>query len=224
MEILSLSLYTHNLENQYQFFLHTLGLPTSKTADSVSIKIGYTELIFKESEQPYKYHYCFLIPSNTLIAAKDWFAERLDLVAIEDDRYIAKFQSWNAESFYFWDGAGNLAECIVRHDLANFSNQQFDEGSLLNVNEIGLCVADEVASLAEFLSQQVGTSLYRGDLERFGVHGDEHGLFLLINNQLKSSWYPTSLVTQSSPFEITIKHLGITHSLAFDGKQLFVVE
>ncbi len=217
MEILSLRLLTHQLDQQYAFFKNTLGLTVSKGENAFSARVGNTELIFASSEEAYQYHYCFLIPRNKLNEAKLWFSERMDLVPVKPKEYIVRFDAWNAESFYFWDGGGNLAECIVRHDYPNDASSVFDQNSLLNVNEIGVCTSGTLGSLDTFLKNELGTSFYKGNLERFGTHGDEQGIFLLINNLLKENWFPTDLGTQASPFEITLRQSSRLYSLQYDG-------
>src|SRR5690606_4380100 len=113
-----------------------------ETDDVFSVKIGWSILRFIKSIEPYLYHYCFLIPSNSLDKALAWMKERVGIIEIEDGENIVNFEDWNAESFYFYDGSGNLAEFIVHHDLNNSIYQDFDISEVLGVNEIGIGTDD----------------------------------------------------------------------------------
>ncbi len=67
MKIKQLTLFTNNLDQQnifYKNFAESNFITESK--NEFTINIGWTELKFKASITNYKYHYCFLIPSNKL--------------------------------------------------------------------------------------------------------------------------------------------------------------
>ena len=138
MKIKNLTLFTNDLEAQKYFFGDTLGIEiVESTANQFSLNIGWTELTFKKSDTLGKYHYCFLIPSNAFDLALQWFKERVPILKI-DEGLTYFFKDWNAKSFYFYDGDGSLAECIVRYDLKNAVDSEFKVSDLLCVNEMGL--------------------------------------------------------------------------------------
>ena len=119
MKIKEILLFTNELPKQKFFYKNILGFDLlTETKNEFSLQVGWTILKFKYSPEPYKYHYCFLIPSNKLEEAIIWLKKRLTIISTNDNP-VHHFESWNAHASYFYDGAGNLAEFIVRHDLKN---------------------------------------------------------------------------------------------------------
>ena len=136
MKIKSITLLAKDLEAQKSFYRDTLGIDlVEESSYAFTIRIGWSTLTFRKSNEKYIYHYCFLIPSNKLDEALEWFGARLDILPIEE-KYNYFFKNWNAKSFYFYDGDGHVAECIVRYDLDNPSPLPFGVSDLLCVNEI----------------------------------------------------------------------------------------
>lgn len=204
MFIKELTLFTNTLEAEKQFYQENLGCQLLENAPTYfSVQIGLSKLIFCESTTPHRYHYCFLIPSNQLNDAIEWLKSRLTIVKIEGERLVQRFETWNADSIYFYDGSGNLAEFIVRYDLKNESQAKFDVSSVISVNEIGMPTKD-VAGINAQLAKEMNSVLWKGDLKRFGTNGDQNGLFLLPNYEMKTEWFPTDLEVQSAPFKALI--------------------
>ena len=204
MKVKAITLFSNDLKSQKSFYVETLGfIPSNETEESFTIKVGWTNLTFKKSTEKFCYHYCFLIPSNKLEEALVWFTSRLDLVQIEKE-FTYFFESWNAKSFYFYDGNGNLAECIVRYDLDNPSESQFTSSDMLCVNEIGM-PSKHVRKLNDTLANEMNSYFWKGDMERFATNGSQEGLFLLVNNDIKKTWFPTNLYTESSPFAAIVE-------------------
>ncbi|WP_338792127.1 hypothetical protein [Bernardetia sp. MNP-M8] len=201
MKIKEITLFTNQLTEQLYFYKKTLGFEISKTSiRNFTLQIGFTKITFEASEQKHIYHYCFLIPSNQLEAAIKWLSSRLDIIKIEDKRIIQRFESWNADSIYFYDGAGNIAEFIVRYDLKNeTAKKEFDLSQILCVNEIGMPTKN-IREVNQKLETELNSKFWKGDLESFGTNGTQEGLFLLPNNEIKKEWFPTDLETESSPF------------------------
>ena len=139
--------------------------------------------------------------SNKLNEAIEWLHKKLEIIKIEEERIIQHFESWNAHSIYFYDGAGNLAEFIVRYDLKNESQQPFDHTQILCVNEIGMPTKN-IKKINVQLEETIHSKFWKGDLERFGTNGTQEGLFLLVNNDAKKTWFPTQMKIKTSPFEI----------------------
>lgn len=221
MHIQSLSLYTQSLEAEKAFYRDTLGFAIDEKEDSFSVQIGTSILQFVKSEDAHLYHYCFLIPRNQLQDAVAWLGERLPVLEIEPGRFTQRFESWNADSVYFYDGSGNIAECIVRHDLKNDAETEFGVSSFLCVNEIGLA-SDDVASMNQQLGDAMGTSFWKGDLERFGTHGSQHGLFLLPNYHTKTTWFPTQAKVEPAPFEAIIQYNNVRNEVRYRGEKLSI--
>ncbi len=223
MKFKKVKFFTHKLEEQKAFYQDTLGFELiDETENLFSIKVGWTEFIFEKSIQEYIYHYCFLIPKNKLHEALTWFEDRVGVITIEGERKTQFFDTWNAESFYFKDRVGNLAECIIRNDLDNNSEATFDISQLLCVNEVGIPSKDIVFTNS-FLEENLNTKLWKGDTHRFGANGDDEGIFLLPNTDIKNTWFPTYVKIQECPFEVVIENDSVDYFLNFEEGKLKVV-
>ncbi|MFT6747597.1 MAG: catechol-2,3-dioxygenase, partial [Glaciecola sp.] len=171
MKFRKLSLYTNNLESEFQFYANTLGFEVVESGPTrFSVKVGWSQLSFAKSESEHKYHYCFLIPSNQLDQALDWVEKRTEVIIIEKNKKIQNFKTWNADSFYFNDASGNLAEFIVRHDLNNSNSSSFDLPMALGINEIGMPTTD-ISNTNNQLVTEIDSKFWKGDYERFGTNG-----------------------------------------------------
>lgn len=165
-----------------------------------------------------------MIPSNQLEAAIKWINPRLDIIKIEDERIIQNFESWNADSIYFYDGAGNIAEFIVRYDLKNeTTNQKFDASQILCLNEIGMSTKNS-EKINQELEKELNSKFWKGDLKHFGTNGTQEGLFLLPNNEIKKEWFPTNLKTEASPFNGIFEVDNFLYALQFKNEKLIVFD
>ena len=220
MKFKKLKLFTAELEPELKFYSQTLGFELlERTKTSFSVKVGWSELTFEESEEDHLYHYCFLIPSNQLDLALEWMERRVEIIDIENGRKTQNFASWNADSFYFHDASGNIAEFIARHDLENDDMGDFDISKVLGVNEMGMPTRD-VGKLNQQLEDELGTKFWRGDPERFGTNGSQEGIWLLPNYELKEIWFPTSLKIKPQPFEALVENRGREFRIEYRNEQL----
>lgn len=220
MNIQELTLYTEKIDAEKEFYGKTLGFDLlENSADHFSVNIGSTTLRFRKTDTPYRFHYCFLIPANQLQPGIEWLKKRVAIIEIEPGRVIQRFETWNADSVYFYDGSGNIAEFIVRYDLQNESSAEFDNRSLLCVNEIGMPTRN-VRALNAQLEQELNTPFWKGDLERFGTNGSQEGLFLLPNYEIKGVWFPTDLRITAEPFQAKISNAGTTYSIDYKNEVL----
>ena len=220
MKFKKLKLYTNKLELEKKFYSEILGFKiTDENANSFSLEIGWSELVFEKSAIEHKYHYCFLIPANKLNEALEWMEKRTDVIHIENGRKIENFKSWNADSFYFYDASGNIAEFIVRYDLKNNIKSKFDLSEVIGINEIGMATKD-VRKINTQLETELGTKFWKGDLERFGTNGSQEGIILLPNYELKEIWFPTSLKIKPEPFETIIENNGKEYHVEFNNEKL----
>ena len=205
MKIKQLNIYTSNLIAQKEFYHNKLGFKIEdESATHFTIKAGHSLLSFTASENSLKYHYCFLIPSNQLDAATNWLQNKTDLIIDKDGTIQHQFDFWNAAAIYFYDADGNVAELIVRYDLKNDLHTDFGINHFLSVNEIGLPTKDNFKT-QQTLLEKANSPQWEGNLERFGTNGTQEGLFLLINNNIKKTWFPTEVPTHSAPFEARIE-------------------
>lgn len=223
MKIRSLILTSQNLEKQFNFYVHVLGFKLLyKSQYAFLIDVGWSTLEFTSKTGDHRpYHFCFLIPSNQIENALKWLRTKKTIIPMgENNSPTIFFESWNAESFYFNDEDGNVVEFIARFDLKNNTPHEFKVNDIICLNEIGMPV-DNVEMVNDLLKKTMGTKLWRGDLIRFGVHGDQEGLLLLPNYILKKSWYPTNTSTHPTPFEAIIEANGF-YNLKFDGKEISI--
>ncbi len=220
MKIKKLHLYTNQLESEKTFYCETLGFELiEEREDSFTVKVGWSELSFSKSETSHLYHYCFLIPSNQLLEALEWMEKRIDVISDADGRKTHRFENWNADSFYFHDASGNIAEFIVRYDLNNKSDSPFDVSHVLSVNEIGMPTTD-VKEMNNWLETHLKTQFWKGDLDRFGTNGSQEALFLIPNYLIKDEWFPTRQKIVPEPFDITIANSGIAYDLRYENGNL----
>jgi len=152
--------------------------------------------------------------------AMEWMEKRVRIVDIENGRKTQRFESWNADSFYFFDASGNIAEFIVRHDLNNETNTDFSISDVLCVNEIGMPTKN-VEKLNNELQNNFGTEFWKGDIKRFGTNGSQEGLFLLPNYEIKDIWFPTKIKIKPAPFEIELENNDKRYNMGYkNGKIL----
>lgn len=222
MQIQSLTLHTNRLAEQRYFFKEQLGFEISEESiTSFGIQVGTSRFRFVEAPIQGRYHYCFLVPSNQLDGAIDWLRQRgIEILKIEGDRIVQNFANWNADSIYFYDGAGNLAEFIVRYDLENESSKPFDHSQILNVNEIGMA-SGHPKKLYEQLSEYIAPLRWKGDLERFGTFGTQEGLLLLVHKLRKANWFPTEMPTLPLPFEAELLVDDKVYPLSYEKEELY---
>ena len=216
MKIRKIKLYTNKLEEEKTFYSETLGFNiVESNSNSFSVKVGWTDLTFEKNKKQHIYHYCFLIPSNKLQQALEWMEKRIPIIEIEYGRKTQRFESWDADSFYFYDASGNIAEFIVRTELNNGISSDFDINDVLCVNEIGM-PTNNIKKTNTELQEKFGTQFWKGDLDRFGTNGSQEGLFLLPNHEIKNIWFPTSSVKiKPEPFEILIENNGVKHRMNY---------
>ncbi len=220
MKIRKLKLFTNKLAAEKTFYAETLGFEVIEDhTDSFTIKVGWSHLTFEETQKKHTYHYCFLIPSNKLEQALEWMEKRISIINIENGRKTQRFENWNADSFYFYDASGNIAEFITRPDLRNEINSDFNIFDVICVNEIGM-PSHNVEKINNELFQNFGTELWKGDLVRFSTNGSQEGLFLIPNPQIKECWFPTTTMKiKPEPFVVEFENNEHLYKLEYkDGE------
>ncbi len=224
MKFKALKLYTDKLDQEKTFYSDVLGFPLIiESRNSFSVEVGWSVLSFEKSEKQHSYHYCFLIPANKLKEALVWMEKRVRVMAIKDDRKTQNFDSWNADSFYFNDASGNVAEFIVRHDLKNYDLADFDSSRVLGISEMGIPVTD-ISKINGQLETELDTKFWKGDFERFGTNGSQEGIFLLPNYKVKDTWFPTSAKIIPEPFEAVVENTGKLFRVEFKDELVNVSE
>ncbi len=192
MNIQRIELLTVDLEAQKDFYTNILELPTEPTSSRLLVKTGTTELLFTQAPSGFDgaYHFAFNIPENQYFAAKQWASGRFALLRDKNGKEDFASQSWNSDSFYFRDLAGNVLEFIARHNLQNATEGSFNSSQILNVSEIGL-PSENVIEFTNELCRRLDLSVFKQEPnENFTPVGDEEGLFILpVKDRI---WMPDS--------------------------------
>lgn len=192
MHISRLDLLTSNLPAQTDFYANILELPTQLMFSGLLVNAGTTEILFTQAPSDFDgaYHFAFNIPENQYQAAKKWITSRISLLKDKSGQEDFRSNTWNSDSVYFLDAAGNVLEFIARHTLKNAVDGNFNSAGILNVSEIGL-PSENVIGFAEQLCTRLGVSVYKQEPnETFTPVGDENGLFILpVKDRI---WMPDS--------------------------------
>ncbi|HEX7234508.1 MAG TPA: hypothetical protein VF243_04490 [Nitrosospira sp.] len=192
MNIRKLELLSFGLTAQRDFYANVLDLPTELTSSGLVVQAGKTEILFKQALTDFEgaYHFAFNIPEKQFQAAKRWITDRIQLLHDNNGREDFESASWNSDSLYFPDAAGNILEFIARHTLQNQVEGGFDSRQILNVSEIGL-PSENVIGLANELCARLGISVSKQEPnENFTPVGDEEGLLILpVKDRI---WMPDS--------------------------------
>jgi len=120
---------------------------------------------------------------------------------------------------YFYDADYNIVEFIARKSLNNISYQPFNIHSLLGISEIGIPTSDIKHEYAT-ICNRVKLPIYSGTLERFCSIGDENGLFIIINKEIKNKWFPTKDKAISSDFNISFIENETEYRMKYTNKVL----
>ena len=91
-------------------------------------------------------------------------------------------------------------EFISRRDFNGSSAENFSEKDILGVSEIGLATSD-IEPKFQFLNKNCELELFDGNFEKFCAIGDDQGLLITINSNLKT-WFPTGDTAYNSAFNL----------------------
>lgn len=208
--IREVEMQTHFLKEMKDFYENTLALTVvQKPPASFSVQAGASTLTFTESNpgSQTKYHFAFNIPENHINEALRWITPKVSVIPNEGQE-VVHFESWNADSVYFYDPAGNLVELIARHNLNNSANEAFSPASLLCVSEIGLPVPDAEEALLKL--SRVGINPWQDYSSQFAAAGDEQGLIIAVKQGRvwfmsdQEEAYPHPLRIRTDVCEITL--------------------
>jgi catechol-2,3-dioxygenase len=218
MNIARLELQTGNLQEQALFYGQTLGLETHRHGQNqLKIHAGATELVFNraDADQIGPYHFAFNIPGNLFEAGKSWLTARVEILANQDGETSLHSESWNSDSVYFKDAAGNILELIARHELPNAGGRL----RILSISEIGLATGD-VPDLVKTFEAQAGLLPYKGETSgTFTAVGDANGLFITVKQG--RIWYPnTGVPARLLPVRVDFQVDGVKMILSGPPYQL----
>lgn len=221
MKIQRLKLFSAHLQAQFEFYTETLGLDLiGESNNSFSIRIGNSELVFEEAQDFHPYHFAVNIPSHNESEALNFIKDRTSALKHEETEII-DYENWNAKAIYFYDADKNLVELISRNNLAYPKSETFDKLAFIEISEIGLPTSD-IEKEFKILNQTCGLEIYDGNFERFCAIGDEQGLFICVNKDLKT-WFPTNEKAFPSKFELLLEEKTKVFKCVFDGKDLAII-
>jgi len=218
MKIHKLQIYSDNLKEQLQFYRDQLNLKiTDYSDDYFEVETGYSTLRFQQRDKATAYHIAFHVPDNQYKEALNWVKERVPVLK-GNGQEIVDFMAWNAKSIYFFDKDKNIVEFISRESFIKPESALFSEKSILGISEVGL-VTENIKEKFNFLNANFELEKYDGDFERFCAIGDDQGLLITINQNLKD-WFPTDDKAYKSEFQIEFTQQGKKHSLIFENDKL----
>lgn len=197
----SVLLYTNKLKELRRFYMNVLELEaTDIKEESFSIDIGSTKLTFTSKDEPYFYHFAINVPGNQFSMLKYRLKERVSLNR-DGGRDEIYFSSFDADSMYFEDPAGNIIELIGRRNKDLFGSPSFSE-SFLNMSEVGI-VSEHVEELSEEF-QDIGLPLRGASLQKDSVNffGRDEAFIVLVRPGRK--WYFSNQISAIFPLEMTL--------------------
>lgn len=130
---------------------------TESRDEQFTVNVGESAITFHQSKDPSLYHFAINIPGNQFSLMKLWMQDRL---VLNQDGGINEiyYSSFDADSMYFEDPAGNLIELIGRRKRDMFG--ELTTAAFLNVSEVGI-VTPFVAEVGDQL-QDFGIPLRHG--------------------------------------------------------------
>ncbi|MBS4178695.1 glyoxalase [Lederbergia citrea] len=197
----SVLLYTNQLKALRRFYGNVMELHiTEASEEQFTVKIGDSFIIFKQSAWPAFYHFAINIPGNQFSMMKYWMQDRLTLNRESgvDEVY---FQSFDADSMYFEDPAGNVVELIGRRKRDLFGD--LTVSSFLSLSEISITtpfVANVGDELQDFgIPLHWGTSVNPEELNFLGK-GDTYIVLVPPGRR----WYFSKKTSEVHPLTITL--------------------
>lgn len=220
MKFHELEIYSQNIASQIDFYSKTIGLKLIEKSSSHAIfEIGASNLRIIQSSKFQPYHFAINIPCNKEYEALAWLKKRVEILKDKGNE-IQDFDFWNAEAVYFYDADNNIVELIARKNLNNESDKDFSVDSLLEISEIGMPVSD-IESAYKPLNKVTNVEIFDGGFERFCAIGDETGLIICINKNIKD-WFPTGDKAQSSEFALKLEENGNKYELQFINEKITI--
>lgn len=221
MEIKEVKIYSSKIKEQTEFYSIILGLEIIKQSDqNVSFRFGNSILTIEYNSKTTPYHFAINIPANKDIEALEWTKSRVEVLK-DGKNEIQDLDFWNAKAIYFYDNDKNIVELIARKNLNNSSNKKFDSNQFLEISEIGLPTRDIESEFTQ-LNSLTGIEIFDGGFERFCAIGDEKGLFICINKNIKD-WFPTNDKAFSSDFKIKFVEKGKEYQIEYINEELKAV-
>ena len=173
------------------FYHGVFGFPIhEESPEKLTLRAGNTAFVIARARHLLEgvYHFAFNIPENQFDEAVQWLRERVMLIADDGGEDTFHHDSWNADSVYFHDPAGNIVEFIARHDLDCASDHPFSGQRVLGVSEIGIASNDVVHETASLRDRTMAPIYKETQSETFTAIGDETGLLIVVKRG--RVWFP----------------------------------
>ena len=189
------------------FYVDRLGLPTRAGGDGLAFDIAGTVVRFSAAAAgaPF-YHLALLVPGDRFAAARDWLAERAELLPDpETGETTFDFSFWDAEACYCHDPAGTILELIAHRPLARTGKTgPFDASELLGLSEVGLVVPDIAAAAAALAP--LGLPVWDGTVDdppRLAFAGARARTLILAAPG--RPWLPTGRPAEEHPLRVVVE-------------------
>ncbi len=200
MIIKEITLFTNNIQKQRRFYKHVLEFELLlDSVEKISFKAGTSILTFQYKEDVRPSHVAFNIPCNAINDALIWLRQRTE-VLLNDNGYISDFSNWKAKAIYFYDADKNIMEFISRERIDIESDVAFTSRSMLSISEMAIAT-NNIETIYNTINQIKSIPVFYGNFDRFCALGNDEGLFIIINKNLKK-WYPTMEDAYTSDFII----------------------
>lgn len=197
----SVMLFTNKLKLLRRFYTNVMELEEiNATNEEFTVNIGESNLTFRHSDEDSFYHFAFNIPGNQFSLIKGWLKNKLTLNR-ESGRDEVYFPSFDADSMYFEDPAGNIVELIGRRRRDLFGNPS--PASFLNISEVSITtyamteVGDRI--------QDIGIPLRQGaeiDPHSLNFLGRDDTFIVLVPPGRR--WYFSNKKSEIHPLEMTL--------------------
>lgn len=195
----------HRLRALRSFYGEHMGLGVVIGRGKVHVTAGTTEIIFHEAEEASdgRYHLAFEVPESLIQEASDWLAFRTTLLSHEGQAVIPSSETWQADSCYAFDPAGNVIELIARHRLSDPTVRPFGPQHIRRVSEVGVVVPD-VAAMTARLARRCEIGVWAGvKSPSFTACGSELGLLIVVRRG--RSWFPAGPAAAVSPLAVHLQ-------------------
>jgi len=209
MKIEKVTIFSSQIEKQYQFYCDQLRLSCIEKDDNFfCIKVGSSLLQIQKNNEDVRsgYHLAFNIePSLYLEAASFLQGQQIQLLESEN-KVLIDFPDWKARSIYFRDAEQNILEYIARYNLPHHQyDRLFGAGDILCISEIGVPV-NEPKEFISSIKSNTEIEIWKSYGQSFNAMGDEEGLLIVVPE--KHKWFPTDTLAVQLPAEISINQEG----------------
>jgi len=198
MRIHEVVLPARDLDAVARFYRDVLELEVTEVSGRVTVRIGWTTVVFEPGEYAGAHHLAITIPTGTFAEAKAWIADRAELL---DRDGVDEFEGppgWESRSVYFDGPEGQVLELIERRMLPGDPAASF---ALSYVSEVGVAVPDAVVAAAQLADAGL-EPFANPPAPGFAPVGTDEGMLILV--AAGRAWLPTA-DRLAEPAPVTIR-------------------